>query len=200
VALGGSCGYGDAMRGARNRISFLIWLSLLASLSNPAASAKKTDAAQHVSSTSASQRLGTADAWTAYAYTEKSGKVCYLAGGPQKVEPAAANRKMPMLMVTHRPKENIANVVNFIEGYPLKEGSDVVLDVGGTKFDLFTKGDSAWASTAELDKTIVEAMTKAKQVVVKGVPRKGQGTTDTYSLTGFAQVLTLIDKACDIKR
>ena len=103
-------------------------------------------------------------------------------------------------MVTHRPGENVANVVSFIQGYPLKEGSDVALDIGGTKFELFTKGDSAWARTAELDKTIVEAMAKGTQVVVTGTPQKGPPTVDTYSLGGFSQALSMIDKACDIKR
>jgi hypothetical protein len=90
--------------------------------------------------------------------------------------------------------------VSFVEGYPLKEGSDVSLDIGGAKFDLFTKGDSAWARTAELDKAIVDAMAKGRQAVVKGVAQNGRPITETYSLAGFAQVLALIDKACDVKR
>ena len=148
----------------------------------------------------ASQRLGTAEGWTAYVYKEKTGQVCYLAGVPQKSEPANAKRKPPTAMVTHRQEEKVANVVSFVEGYPLKEGSDASLDIGGTKFSLFTKKDSAWAATPDLDKTIVEAMAKGKQVVVKGTPQKGQPTTDTYSLAGFAQALAMIDKACGIKR
>jgi hypothetical protein len=103
-------------------------------------------------------------------------------------------------MVTHRPAEKAANVVSFDSGYPLKEGSDVSLDIGGEKFDLFTKDDSAWARTSELDKTIVETLAKGKQAVVKATPQKGPATTDTYSLAGFAQALAMIDKACEIKR
>lgn len=103
-------------------------------------------------------------------------------------------------MVTHRPEEKVANVVNFVEGYPLKEGSEVSLDIAGAKFDLFTKGDSAWARTSDLDKTIVEAMAKGQQAIVKGIPQKGRPTTDTYSLAGFAQALAMIDKACGVKR
>ena len=103
-------------------------------------------------------------------------------------------------MITHRSGEKITNVVSFVEGYPLKEGSDASLDIGGTKFDLFTKDDSAWARTAELDQAIVEAMAKGKQAVIKGIPQKGQPTTDTYALSGFAQALALIDKACGVKR
>jgi Invasion associated locus B (IalB) protein len=181
-------------------IPLIILVFLLATPNAVGAAKKKSGTAAPAASNAAAQRLGTAEGWTAYLYKEKSGQVCYLAGEPQKSEPANARRKRPTAMVTHRPDEKVANVVNFVEGYPLKEGSDASLDVGGTKFDLFTKGDSAWARTADLDRTIVEAMAKGKQAIVRGIPQKGQPTTDTYSLAGFAQALAMIDKACGIKR
>jgi invasion protein IalB len=167
---------------------------------NVAAAQKKSAATAAASPSTASQRLGSAEGWTAYVYKEKSGQVCYLASEPQKSEPAKAKRKAPTAMVTHRPDEKVANVVSFVEGYPLKEGSAASLDIGGTKFDLFTKGESAWAATADLDKAIVESMAKGKQAILKGTPQKGQPTTDTYSLAGFAQALAMIDKACGVKR
>jgi hypothetical protein len=184
---------------SHRRIGLSCLLPLLFLLPAPGYGAKPNKDAV-TSSTTLSERLGTAGSWTAYAYTEKSGKVCYLSGEPQKSDPVRARRRRPMAMVTHRPGEKIANVVSFAEGYPLKEGSDVTLDIGGTKFDLFTKGDTAWARTGELDKAIVEAMTKGKQAIVKGTPQKGASTTDTYALAGFSQALALIDKACDVKR
>jgi hypothetical protein len=165
-----------------------------------AKSKKPGNSAQSAPAASPSERLGAVEAWTAYAYKDKSGRVCYLAGDPQKSEPAGRKRKQPLAMVTHRPAENVANVVSFVEGYPLKDGSDVSIDIDGAKFELFTKGDSAWARTSELDKTIVEAMVKGKRAVVKGMPQKGPPTTESYSLAGFAQALAMIDKACDIKR
>jgi hypothetical protein len=180
--------------------SVVLGLLLSTSAAGHAESSKKPANAAPTPAGTPAERLGTADAWTAYAYSEKSGKVCYLAGEPKKNEPAAGKRKRPLAMITHRPGEKIANVVSFVEGYPLKEGSEASLDIGGAKFDLFTKGDSAWARTPELDKAIVEAMTKGKQAIVKGTPQKGPATTDTYSLIGFAQALALIDKACDVKR
>jgi hypothetical protein len=148
----------------------------------------------------AAQLLGKADAWAAYMSQDSSGRVCYLVGQPHKSEPAGFGRKPPTAMVTHRPVEKIANVVSFVEGYPLKEGSDVLLDIGGSKFELFTKDDSAWARTAELDKSIVALLAKGKQAIVKGLPQKGPATTDIYTLAGFAKALALIDKACGVKR
>ena len=144
--------------------------------------------------------LGKSGAWAAYLSQDSTGKVCYLVGEPEKSEPSGVARKTPMAMVTHRPAENIANVVSFVEGYPLKDGSEVALDIGGEKFELFTNGDSAWARTAELDKTIVTTLAKARRAVVKGTPQKGSPTTDVYMLSGFAEVLAMIDKACGVER
>jgi Invasion associated locus B (IalB) protein len=175
-------------------------LMLLFTLPADAAKSKKTEGSTPASAAAPTEHLGAVDRWTAYSYEDKGGRVCYLGGSPKKSEPAGRKRKQPVAIVTHRPAEKVANVVSFVEGYPLKEGSDVSLDIDGTKFDLFTKGDSAWARTSELDKTIVEAMVKGKQAVVKGTPQKGPPTTDTYSLVGFAQAVAMIDKACDIKR
>ncbi len=179
---------------------WLLLFSILGVLLIPVAgdstTSKKADNSKHTSA----ERLGAADSWTAYAYEDKSGKVCYLTGDPQKTEPARSKRKHAVAMVTHRPGEKATNVVSFVKGFSLKEGSDATLDIGGSKYDLFTKGDTAWARTAELDRTIVDAMIKGKQAIVKATPEKGPSTTDTYSLTGFAHALALIDKACEVKR
>ncbi|HYU11505.1 MAG TPA: invasion associated locus B family protein [Stellaceae bacterium] len=148
----------------------------------------------------AAQPLGTSESWSAYQATDGTGQVCYLVGKAQKREPAGFARKPPMAMVTHRPAEKIANVVSFVEGYPIKEGSEVAIEIGSSKFELFTKDDGAWARTAELDRAIVTALGKAKRVVVRGVPQKGPATTDVYALAGFAKTLALIDKACGVKR
>lgn len=165
-----------------------------------AAARKKPAPHQPVTAPEATRTLGSEGAWTAYEFEDKSGRVCYLVATPQKSEPGSAKRKPPSAMVTHRPAQKVANVVSFTEGYPLKEGSEVLLEVGGSKFELFTKDDSAWARTSELDKSIVTAFAKGRQAVVKGIPEKGPPTVDTYSLAGFAKALGLIDKACGVKR
>ena len=183
-------------------------LTLLLVLPSPAEAARKKQAAPPApaepaapkSNAGAAQQLGQNGSWTAYQAQDGTGLVCYVVGQPQKSEPANAPRRPPMAMVTHRPGEKIANVVSFVAGYPIKPGSEVSIDIGGSKFDLFTKDDSAWARTAELDKMIVTSLGKAKQVLVRGTPQKGAATTDTYALAGFGKSLALIDKACSVKR
>jgi len=178
--------------------SALIFLAL--ATPSHAEAVKKHPTAKHPAKTIAGRQLGGTGSWNAYIHQAKSGPVCYLAGAPQKTEPPRFKRRPPSATVTHRPQENVFNVVNFDEGYLLKPGSDASLDIDGKNFDLFTKDDGAWSRTSDLDKTIVEAMAKGRQAVLKASPAKGPQTTDTYSLAGFTQTLALIDKACGVKR
>jgi hypothetical protein len=178
------------------RLILVAATALLAAL--PAAEAAKTKPAPPAKETAPTTKsLGKFEGWSAYASQDKVGRVCYLVGEAQQRGPAG---KSAMAMVTHRPAEKISNVVSFVEGYPLKEGSDAVLDIGGTRFELFTKDDSAWARTAELDRTIVGALAKGRQAMVRSQPQKGPPTTEIYPLAGFPQALAAIDKACGIKR
>jgi hypothetical protein len=144
--------------------------------------------------------LGTAGAWTAYMAQNREGKICYVAGQPEKSEPAGLKRKAVMATVTHRTQDQVANVVSFDEGYPLNEDDQVILEIGKDKFTLFARDDSAWAATSELDQAIATALSKEKQAVVRATSKRGHATIDTYSLAGFAKALALIDKACDVKR
>jgi len=171
-----------------------------ASVAAATVSARAADKpAPAVASPPAAQTLGSDGAWTAYVSEDRSGKVCYLVGQPAKSLPASPHRQASA-MVTHRPQENIANVVSFVEGVPLKNGSDVTLVIGKKDFKLFTKNDAAWAATPDLDKEIVTTLAKARDVVARGIPQRGPATSDTYSLAGFAKALALIDKACGVKR
>jgi hypothetical protein len=148
----------------------------------------------------AAEALGTAGAWSAYVAHETTGPVCYLAGQPEKSEASGVPRRQPMAMVTHRPAEHVTDVVSIVEGYPLKRGSTLHLDIDNQKFDLFTAGDSAWARTSELDHTIVGALARGVRAVATGEAENGRRTTDSYSLVGFSKALTLIDKACGVSR
>jgi Invasion associated locus B (IalB) protein len=183
------------------RNMWLILLMLLIPLSGHAEVASGSAPRKHPATTSPLvRRLGAAEGWSAYTYKDRSGKVCYITGFPVKREPAHVKRKSAVMMVTHRPDEHVSDVVSFDEGYLFKDGSDATLDVDGAKFDLFSKGDTAWSRTSETDKEIVGAMATGTHATIEGTPQKGPAMDDTYSLAGFSHALALIDKACGIER
>lgn len=201
LGMSGAAGYGRAMR----RSVFVAVLGVATLLAQPALCQTKTPQkqpapAQAQPAQPQPKRLGAAQGWTAYTLAEKGGQICYVVGEPSKSEPAGAKRNPVHLLVTHNTADKTTGVVSFNAGYAFKDGSEVELDVGGKKFSLFTKEDTAWARDAATDKAIVDAMLKAKQAVIKGNSARGTATTDTYVLAGFGQVIGEIDKACKVKR
>jgi len=178
-------------------LPFVASLSLgLAPLPGLAAEAPKPAAKE----TAGPQSLGGSKAWSAYSAGEKATLVCYVVGRPAKTTPGNLTRGRVDAQVTHRPGEKAFNVIDFELGYTAKPGSSAELEIDGKKFSLFTNKDSAWASDAATDKAVTIALSKGKQAVVKATSERGTLTTDTYSLEGFAQTITLADKACKVKR
>jgi hypothetical protein len=170
-------------------------LALAACAAAPAAAAPAA-----VAQDAATQQLLAAQSWSALAYSDKGGKVCYLVGTPEKSEPAGLSRGRVDLYITHRPGEKALNVVHFDAGYPYKPGVSADLEIDGKKFTLFTDKDAAWASDSATDKAITEALAKGKRASLKGSSARGTATTDTYVLGGFDKALAAIDKACGVKR
>ncbi|PKP70994.1 MAG: hypothetical protein CVT82_04340 [Alphaproteobacteria bacterium HGW-Alphaproteobacteria-4] len=79
--------------------------------------------------------------------------------------------------------------VSFAGGYPFKPGSTVEVDINGTKFDLFTQNETAWAGSPEDDAKIIAAMKAGSSAIVTGTSSRPTVTRDTFSLLGFSAAL-----------
>ena len=144
--------------------------------------------------------LSTHGDWTAYAFKENGGTVCYMASQPKKSEGAYKKRDEVFALITHRPAENTKNVFSFIAGYSYKPGSDAVLTIDDkTSFTLFTNKDMAWAKDAETDNKITDALRKGTKMVVTGESTRGTKTVDNFSLKGTGGAHDAIGKACKVK-
>jgi hypothetical protein len=108
----------------------------------------------------------------------------------------AVKRSDILLYVFYRPEANVAGQVAFTGGYPFAPGSTVSLDVGGTKFDMFTDGEWAWPATPGDDVKFINAMKRGANAVVVGRSSRGTRTEDTFSLIGFTAALDEAEKRC----
>ncbi|MCC7275069.1 MAG: hypothetical protein IT561_20545 [Alphaproteobacteria bacterium] len=157
-------------------------------------------AAGAIAANPAVETLGTFQDWSAFAFTERGQKVCFVQSKPRSSEPKGAKRGPINALITHRPGEKATDVVSVLMGYPLKPGSDVEVEVDGRKFKLFVDKETAWAPDSQTDRAMADAMGKGKQLVVKGTSARGTHTTDTYGLGGFGQAHAAITKSCNVKR
>mgnify|MGYP003396835092 FL=1 len=134
-------------------------------------------------------------------FVEENPKECWGVSAPKETvnskdgQPVAVRRGDILLFVTFRPG-SADGEVSFTGGYPFAGGSTVELDVGGTKFDLFTDGEWAWSGSKEDDARIITALKGGSSVVLSARSGRGTQTKDTFSLNGISAALDEAAKQC----
>jgi invasion protein IalB len=141
--------------------------------------------------------LGTFKDWNAYAAPTKTGKVCYALSQPKRSRPSASDRKDVYFFISNRPKENVRNEVSVIVGYPVRQNSDVEVDVDNAEFKLYSRDDGAFVRSNEEQAELVNAMRTGKRdMTIKSTSTRGRVTTDSYSLSGVSAAIDRINREC----
>ncbi len=166
-----------------------------------AAQAKKGTAAAAAAAASSKPgtgqalKLGQFDDWVAYA-TPGAKKICYALSVPKERLPRNLNRDPGYLFVSYRPDEKVRGEIAVVMGFAVKENSPAEAVLGGSKFELAGKDTSLFVHNAAEEGTMLAAMKRGGSLVVKASSRRGNETTDRFSLTGIVQALDRAEKEC----
>ena len=161
----------------------------------PKAAAKEAaKEAPKAKTASGAQLISQYSEWGTYVANPK-GKICYVLAEPKDRKPKL-NRDPGYIFITTRPAENVQNELSVVAGFPLKDGADATLSVGGMDFPLYTKGESAWLKNAAEEAKLIEALRKQRDLTVKTTSSRGNVTTDHYSLLGISQALDRAAQEC----
>ena len=178
---------------------FLIPLALTTVLlSTPTALAQRQAATPPGGGEGQPSLLGQYGDWGAYSGNSGGRKVCFALAKPtsSKASQTIKSRDPIYMFISTRPAENVRNEVSVVAGYSYKANSEATLDIGGTKFALYTQNDGAWVKNSGDERRLVDTMRKSGDLVVKGVSGRGTETTDRYSLKGLAQALDRVGQEC----
>ncbi len=134
--------------------------------------------------------------WKAITASSAKGKICFALSEAQKLEPAGLNHGKVYLFLTSRPSENVRSEPMFQVGYPMKDGSKVAVDIDGKKFQMFTRGDSAWLENTVDPAGFVDAMKKGKKLTAAATSGRGNPTNYAFSLAGLSDALDAVAKEC----
>ena len=142
--------------------------------------------------------LGQYGGWGAYTANPNGRKVCFALAKPasSQTSPAGKTRDQALVYVSNRPAEKVKEEVSIIIGYPFRPSSEASVEIGGSKFGMYTQNDGAWIKNAADESKLVDTMRKGADMVVKGVSGHGTQTTDTFSLKGLQQALDRIAQEC----
>jgi hypothetical protein len=133
--------------------------------------------------------------WSVFTAEIGKRKICYMMSLPIKKDGNYYRRGEPYFLITNSV-DNI-DEITIASGYVYKEGSEVELSFGLKKFNAFTYKSLAWANSKTDDIDITKEMRRNLDVVVLGINKKNQYSSDTYSLIGFNQAYGKMKEACD---
>ena len=133
--------------------------------------------------------------WTVYTTTLEGNKACYIASFPKKKSGNYTRRDEPYFLVTKIGSDTYE--VSTSSGYPYKRKSSVKVDVDGNKFNMFTKGELAWASDSDQDSKMINFMKAKSNMTVRGTSLKGTYSIDRYSLSGFTAAYNRMKQLCN---
>lgn len=142
--------------------------------------------------------IGQFGTWGAYTATPNGKKVCFALAKPSssKTNPPNRPRDPSYAFISTRPGEKVSNEVSIMIGYAVKPGSEGSVEVGGSRFAMYSQGDGLWIKNAAEEDRLVDALRKGSDAVVKGTSAKGTETTDTFPLKGLAQALDKLAQEC----
>ena len=133
--------------------------------------------------------------WGSYSYDASGGKVCYVLSTPKTMQPASVDHGDIFFLVSQKPGAKPTYEPQVVMGYPMREGSKVVVDIDGRKFSMFTRGESAWMENAAEEPQLVAALRAGRGMKVDATSQRGTATNYTYSLAGVSAALNSI-KTC----
>ena len=142
--------------------------------------------------------IGQFGTWGAYTAAPNGKKVCFALAKPSssKTNPPNRPRDPSYAFISTRPGEKVTNEVSIMIGYAVKPGSEGSVEVGGSRFAMYSQGDGLWIKNAAEEDRLVDALRKGADAVVKGTSAKGTETTDTFPLKGLAQALDKLAQEC----
>jgi hypothetical protein len=142
--------------------------------------------------------IGQFGTWGAYTATPNGKKVCFALAKPSssKTNPPNRPRDPSYAFISTRPGEKVSNEVSIMIGYAVKPGSEGSVEVGGSRFAMYSQGDGLWIKNAAEEDRLVDALRKGADAVVKATSAKGTETTDTFPLKGLSQALDKLAQEC----
>ena len=134
--------------------------------------------------------------WESFILSQEENKICFAQSIPVVRAPKKLKRDPSRLFISFRPTENIKNEVSVTNGYEFKLKAPVTAKSGKKSYDLFSKGKFAWVVDDKDDAKLIVTMKKASRLMIIGMTKKDDQTTDHYSMMGFTKAYNTAKKSC----
>lgn len=140
--------------------------------------------------------LETAGKWQAFSSQQGRSKVCYALSKAETRVPVNLKDVEGLLFVSSRPGEGVRNEISFVMNFDLKEGVEHQAIIGNERFALVAKGQNMWLKNPAEEPRMLDALRRGAGLEIKGTSKRGNPTSDKYSLAGISQIVKRAEDAC----
>jgi invasion protein IalB len=165
-------------------------------LVGPVLAQQRSPAARPSGNASGVYEIGKAGAWSILRAGEGRAKQCIVAAQPAERTPRGLQRDPARVYIVMRQGEANKPEFSVITGYPVKQGADVAIAVGGANFPAVGQSSNVWLKNPAEEQRLIGELRKASTMSITGTSQRGNETIDRYPLTGFGQALERAQKEC----
>jgi hypothetical protein len=140
--------------------------------------------------------LETAGKWQAFTSQQGRSKVCYALSKAESRLPANLKDVEGLLFVATRPAEGVRNEISFVMNFDLKEDVEHQAIIGSERFALVAKGQNMWLKNPAEEPRMLDSLRRGSGLEIKGTSKRGNPTSDKYSLAGMSQTVKRAEDAC----
>jgi invasion protein IalB len=140
--------------------------------------------------------LETAGKWQAFSSQQGRTKVCYALSKAESRSPANLKDVDGLLFVSSRPTEGVRNEISLVMNFDIKEDVEHQAIIGEERFALVAKGQNMWLKNPAEEPRMLDALRKGAGLEIKGTSKRGNPTSDKYSLAGLTQTVKRAEDAC----
>ncbi|MBN9459471.1 MAG: hypothetical protein J0I54_22820 [Bosea sp.] len=176
----------------------MLGLAALPAQAAPAKPKPATAAAAAASNSGQGQAmlLETAGKWQAFSSQQGRSKVCYALSKAETRSPANLKDVEGLLFVSSRPGEGVRNEISFVMNFDVKEGVEHQAVIGNEHFALVAKGKNMWLKNPAEEPRMLDSLRRGAGLEVKATSKRGNPTSDKYSLAGLTQAVKRAEDAC----
>ncbi|TCL65733.1 invasion associated locus B family protein [Rhizobium sp. BK251] len=126
--------------------------------------------------------------WGVYSFKRDGKLVCYALSVPKESRPSDVDHGKNYFLIAPAEKGG-GNEPEAVLGYPVRAGSPVQVSVGGKKFKMFVKDNTAWVADAAREPEFINALRSGSQMTLQATSARGTRTSYDYSLSGVSAAL-----------
>mgnify|MGYP006969349329 FL=1 len=147
--------------------------------------------------TSEPESLGSFKDWSAFKLNDANGVVCFALASPEEMLPKNVSHGEVFFLVSNWVTRNVEGEPSLVTGYSFKEKSDVTVEIGSSKWQMFTDAQRAWVRDRDDEAALLDAMRAGSAMRVKGTSARGTATEYRISLSGISAALDRINSDCN---